>query len=255
MYKNKNAFSLIELSIVLIIIGLLVAGITGGKSLIDSARNRAFVNELEGYRKAFYIFKTATGRLPGDLDNDGYAGTCYGLGCPGVTSAAGVSYGPESYPAGSFSSPYNAVVVNYYAAPYVDLYLEKIIDFKPAVNNSNLLGINTPYFKAYKFINIYYTSYFGSYLSGTESSLQNIKPGSVYISLSTDKLGIINSNNKKTSKPYKYVDEKTDDGDIRNGSFRAYCEGSGKYASTAVYDDAINDKDSGYCYRGFYRAY
>ncbi len=72
--KYHNAFSLIELSIVLIIIGLLVAGITGGQSLIDSARARAVMNEVENYRRAIDIYFAANGKLPGDKLNNGKLG-------------------------------------------------------------------------------------------------------------------------------------------------------------------------------------
>ena len=44
--NNNKAFSLIELSIVLMISGLLVGGITGGKSLIESAKIRNVINEF-----------------------------------------------------------------------------------------------------------------------------------------------------------------------------------------------------------------
>ena len=68
---NNKAFSLIELSIVLIIIGLLVAGITGGQSLIESAKIKNLANEIDGWRKALLIFRVKNDRWPGDLDNDG----------------------------------------------------------------------------------------------------------------------------------------------------------------------------------------
>ncbi len=47
--SKKSAFSLIELSIVLIIIGLLVAGVRGGVSLIQSAKTRALMGEIRNY--------------------------------------------------------------------------------------------------------------------------------------------------------------------------------------------------------------
>lgn len=75
--KNKrSAFSLIELSIVLIIIGLLIAGITGGASLIKSSELRSVMGEARGFSVAVNAFFTQFDGLPGDYDtslssNDG----------------------------------------------------------------------------------------------------------------------------------------------------------------------------------------
>ena len=69
--KNNKGFSLIELSIVLIIIGLLVAGITGGASLIKSAELRAVMSEVRNYQTAVNAYYTATGKLPGGFDDTG----------------------------------------------------------------------------------------------------------------------------------------------------------------------------------------
>ena len=67
--KNQRAFTLIELSIVLIIIGLLVAGIVGGQSLINQARLRSFVADANKYAVALHAFSLEYDALPGDMDN------------------------------------------------------------------------------------------------------------------------------------------------------------------------------------------
>jgi prepilin-type N-terminal cleavage/methylation domain-containing protein len=66
--KKRSAFSLIELSIVLIIIGLLIAGITGGASLIKSSELRAVMGEARGYAVAVNAFYTQFNALPGDYN-------------------------------------------------------------------------------------------------------------------------------------------------------------------------------------------
>ena len=63
--KNNKGFTLIELSIVLIIIGLLVAGITAGSSLIRAAKIRAVINESTTYRTAYNAFFSLYNRVPG----------------------------------------------------------------------------------------------------------------------------------------------------------------------------------------------
>jgi prepilin-type N-terminal cleavage/methylation domain-containing protein len=70
--KKYSAFSLIELSIVLIIMGLLVAGITGGASLIKTAQLRSIVTETETYRVAFNTYYSQFNSAP-PTDTQGVA--------------------------------------------------------------------------------------------------------------------------------------------------------------------------------------
>ena len=69
---KARGFTLVELSIVIIIIGFLIAGISAGQSLIKQASLNTIINEVTNYRAALNEFVTKHGALPGDF-KDGYA--------------------------------------------------------------------------------------------------------------------------------------------------------------------------------------
>jgi prepilin-type N-terminal cleavage/methylation domain-containing protein len=62
-------FSLIELAIVLVILGLLVGGIMSGQSLIRAAELRSVSTELQGYQAAVGTFRDKYFAIPGDMTN------------------------------------------------------------------------------------------------------------------------------------------------------------------------------------------
>lgn len=68
-HKTKNGFTLIELSIVLVIIGLIVGGILTGQDLISAAAQRAQIAQIEKYNTAVHTFQVKYGYLPGDIPN------------------------------------------------------------------------------------------------------------------------------------------------------------------------------------------
>lgn len=66
--KNcKKGFTLVELSIVLIIIGVLVAGIISGREIIRQAEYRSVISDYERFVTAYNTFEGLYGRIPGDL--------------------------------------------------------------------------------------------------------------------------------------------------------------------------------------------
>jgi prepilin-type N-terminal cleavage/methylation domain-containing protein len=64
---NQQGFTLIEIAIVLVIIGLLLGGILQGQSLINSARVRNLISQMDGVKAAFYGFQDRYRALPGDF--------------------------------------------------------------------------------------------------------------------------------------------------------------------------------------------
>lgn len=63
---NNSGFSLIELSIVLVIMGLLIAGLSSGASLIKNAELRSVMSQAENIRVASNSYFLETGSLAGD---------------------------------------------------------------------------------------------------------------------------------------------------------------------------------------------
>ena len=67
--NQKAGFSLVELSIVLVIIGLLVGGVLAGRSLIRASELRSVNAQYQSYVAAVHAFRDKYFALPGDMAN------------------------------------------------------------------------------------------------------------------------------------------------------------------------------------------
>ncbi len=65
--SREAGFTLLELSIVLVVIALIVGGVLVGQNLIKSAEIRGTVGQFEKYNSAVNTFRVKYGGLPGDI--------------------------------------------------------------------------------------------------------------------------------------------------------------------------------------------
>jgi prepilin-type N-terminal cleavage/methylation domain-containing protein len=88
----RSGFSLVELSIVLVILGLLIGGILSGQSLIRAAELRSVSTEYQRYVTAVSTFKDKYFATPGDMTNAvsfwTAAANCPGNASQGSTTSA-----------------------------------------------------------------------------------------------------------------------------------------------------------------------
>jgi type II secretory pathway pseudopilin PulG len=227
--NNKNnkysAFSLIELSIVLIIMGLLVAGITGGASLIDNARLTSLKREVDDHIRDVFTFYARVGRLPGDLDNTGRIGY----------------QGGSVSTANSYAEPYNIAGITVTSGPFVELYLYGVSSFKPTTTDTILKmpfsttnvrdianGGGIPFSKVYK--DFMYTHRY----EVTDIASPFFTCGMhTKTSMAIFTTEVRNTENKKTIDIARKIDTKFDDGVYNGGSIRGFCR------------NGVDDTDSG----------
>lgn len=98
-FSRRSAFSLVELSIVLVILGLLTGGILSGQSLIRAAELRSVTSDFTRYSTAIRTFQDKYFGLPGDLatatqfwgsaGGNGADATCYAVASTTTTTCNG----------------------------------------------------------------------------------------------------------------------------------------------------------------------
>jgi prepilin-type N-terminal cleavage/methylation domain-containing protein len=109
-YSKQSGFTLVEIAIVLVIIGLLLGGVLKGQEMITSSKGKAVNNEKSGIQAAFTSYFDRYKALPGD---DATAAARFTAGqCGGVACLNGNGNGTlNAAPAAVGNSAWNAFPV------------------------------------------------------------------------------------------------------------------------------------------------
>ena len=64
--RKQSGFTLVEIAIVLVIVGLLIGGVLKGREMITNAKIKRIENDFAGVSAAIYAYQDRYGVLPGD---------------------------------------------------------------------------------------------------------------------------------------------------------------------------------------------
>jgi prepilin-type N-terminal cleavage/methylation domain-containing protein len=92
---DNNGFTLVEISIVIVIIGLIIGSILVGRDLIRASVIRSQISQIEQFNTAVNTFKIKYGYLPGDIKNAD--AISYGFQNSAYRDANGIITGTDPY--------------------------------------------------------------------------------------------------------------------------------------------------------------
>lgn len=89
--QHQKGFTLLELAIVLVIIGIILGAILKGQELINNAKTKRLLNDMKGLAAIQYSFYDRYGRFAGDCDANG------AIDFPDMSAPVG-AFGPLNNP-------------------------------------------------------------------------------------------------------------------------------------------------------------
>ncbi len=145
---SQKGFTLVELSIVLVIIGLIVSGVLAGRDLIKAAELRATVRQVQSFQTAVNTFIGKYNGIPGDV-----TAATYGLvGGVATTNADGFISDLTGGTAASSRNTYNGEISNFWSeltSPGKELIpgIYNGHEGAAAINRNDVVNVNMPKMK------------------------------------------------------------------------------------------------------------
>jgi len=212
--RKQTGFTLIEIAIVLVIIGLLLGGVLKGQELITSARVRNIISQQDGVKAAYFGFLDRFRALPGD----------YSLAATNIANVLPAANGNGN---GQIRSVTAGDAIDEYIAVWDHLSKAGFINGSFTYTANPETPGTAPTSPYARYIQVMYDNVYGA---GGGALRHNIKTG-----------------NSIPSELLSEIDRKIDDGNPVTGVFQfsAYPGGTGTSASTAPTGGAANT-----CYNG-----
>ena len=135
---KRKAFTLVELSIVLIIIGLLVGGVLKGKAMIDNAKQKRVKTDIDGIVAATYSYQDKYGYLPAENPSSTVAGCTSTTGDGLIDSTEATCAWQDLIAAGYISGDVTSATPQK-ASPYGGIY-----DFDANTTTNVITVVNLP---------------------------------------------------------------------------------------------------------------
>ena len=96
--KSRKSFSLVELAIYIVAVGVLTGVAVGGMEVVNNAKVQKVMEEMDSYKTAMYLFQSTFGALPGNVTESLCKDTneFNNLSAPGGTDAEGIYCGTKA---------------------------------------------------------------------------------------------------------------------------------------------------------------
>ena len=226
VFKNNKGFSLTELSITIVVIGIIAAGIVSGQTMIKSSKIQAQISDFRKYESAYKSFKEQFNAMPGDFNR---ASDFFGGAVPNGDGNFIINGGLDNV------MPPSEVLLFFH-----HLSLERMVpeNFEMVFK----LDVGYPHLKLDRtkgmtagghFGNFGSTANYGYQVTGTPDykALLNLQAGQAHLHGPGNypRRQFNNFEGTATADTYYLIDKKIDDGRAREGRFKAYRAWSAHY--------------------------